>query len=84
MLGLLDDTLDASYIFIAIAVGLSAGIEALEIAIVITVFFNYFILIFWELGYGEEVSAKRWFTKEWMNRGQDDHQREPSAPGDTN
>jgi hypothetical protein len=80
----LDDTLDASYIFIAIAVGLSAGIEALEIAMVITVFFNYFILIFWELEYGEEVSANRWFTKEWMNRGQDDDQREPPAPGNTN
>ena len=77
----LDDTLDASYIFVAIFVGLASGIEALEIAIVITVFFNYFILIFWELEYGEEVSAKRWFTREWMNRGQDDDPREPPAPG---
>jgi hypothetical protein len=63
----LDDTLDASYIFAAIAVGLAAGIEALEIAIVITMFFNYLILIFWELDYGDEVSTNRWFTREWMN-----------------
>jgi len=75
----LDDTLDASYIFIAIAVGLAAGIEALEIAIVITAFFNYFILIFWELEYGEEVSSKRWFTREWMNQGNNDDRPEPPA-----
>ena len=75
----LDDTLDASYIFIAIAVGLAAGIEALEIAIVITVFFNYFVLIFWELDYGEEVSAKRWFTRQWMNRGEEDEAQPPDS-----
>lgn len=65
----LDDTLDACYIFIAIAAGLAAGIEALEVAIVITVFFNYFMLIFWELNYGEEGSTRRWFTKDWMKTG---------------
>lgn len=80
----LDDTLDACYIFIAIAVGLAAGIEALEIAVVITVFFNYFILIFWELEYGEEVSTKRWFTREWMNRGQNDDKQGPPAPDNPN
>jgi hypothetical protein len=64
----LNDSLDASYIFVAIAVGLAAGIEALEIAIVITMFFNYFVLLFWELDYGEEVSSNRWFTRHWMNR----------------
>jgi len=68
----LDDTLDASYIFVAIAVGLSAGIEALEIAIVLTVFFNYFVLMFFELDYGQEVSSNRWFTREWMNKQDDD------------
>ena len=67
----LEDTLDACYIFVAIAVGLAAGIEALEIAVVITVFFNYLVLIFWELDYGEEVSANRWFTKTWMNTGEE-------------
>lgn len=67
----LDDTLDAAYIFVAIAVGLAGGIEALEIAIVVTLFFNYFVLIFWELDYGQEVSTNRWFTKTWMNTGSD-------------
>ncbi len=68
----LDDTLDASYIFGAIAVGLAAGIEALEIAIVLTVFFNYFMLIFWELDYGQEVSTQRWFGRTWMNTGSEE------------
>ena len=63
----LDDTLDAIYIFVAIGAGLAAGIEALEITLVITVFFNYLVLIFWELDYAEEVSVNRWFTREWMS-----------------
>lgn len=67
----LDDTLDATFIFIAIGAGLAAGIEALEITIVVTVFFNYCLLIFWEIDYGEEVSSNRWFTRRWMNRGTD-------------
>ena len=77
----LDDTLDASYIFVAIAVGLSAGIEALEIAIVITLFFNYFVLIYWELDYGQEVSTNRWFTKDWMNTGSADESNQPDKSG---
>ena len=76
----LDDTLDASYIFIAIAVGLAAGIEAMEIAIVLTAFFNYFVLIFWELDYGEEASAKRWYSKTWMNTGSDDDRSTDKPP----
>jgi hypothetical protein len=66
----LDDTLDAIYIFVAIGVGLAAGTEALEIGLVVTVFFNYVILVFWELEYGQEVSVDHWFTKTWMNKGQ--------------
>lgn len=75
----LDDTLDAGYIFTAIAVGLSAGIGALEIGLVVTIFFNYFMLLFWELDYGEEVSTYRWFTRSWMNR-QDDEADEDDLP----
>ena len=36
----LDDSLDAIYIFVAIGAGLAAGIEALEISIVVTVIFT--------------------------------------------
>jgi hypothetical protein len=62
----LDDTLDAIFIFVAIGAGLAAGIAALEIALVVTVVFNYAILLFWEIDYGDEVSVNRWFTKVWM------------------
>jgi hypothetical protein len=76
----LDDTLDACYIFVAIAVGLAAGIEAMEIAIVITVFFNYCVLVFWELDYGQEVSAHRWFTRTWMNDGEETVAQSSATP----
>lgn len=65
----LDDTLDAIYIFVAIGVGLAAGTEAIEIALVVTLFFNYVILAFWGLDYGQDVSVDHWFTKTWMNKG---------------
>lgn len=64
----LDDSLDAIYIFVAIGAGLAAGIEALEITIVVSVLFNYLILLFWEFDYGEEVSVNRWFTRQWMSQ----------------
>ena len=63
----LDDTLDAIFIFVAICAGLSAGIEALEIGLVVTVFFNYILILFWELDYGDQVSQNRWFTRTWMH-----------------
>lgn len=79
----LDDSLDAIYIFVAIGAGLAAGIEALEITIVVTVFFNYIVLFLWEIDYGEEVSVNRWFTREWMSQDpSDDGPALPPAPID--
>jgi len=37
----LSDTFDTLFIFVAIAVGIAAGIKALDIALVLTVFFNF-------------------------------------------
>ena len=48
----LKDTSDALYIFGAIGVGLAAGIGALSIAAVISVFFCYAILFLWRCDYG--------------------------------
>ncbi|MFT4632130.1 MAG: hypothetical protein ACI8PP_001049 [Candidatus Pseudothioglobus sp.] len=78
----LDDTLDAIFIFVAIGAGLAAGIAALEIALVVTVVFNYAILLFWELDYGDEVSVNRWFTKVWMQADKP-LDKTPQAPTDT-
>ncbi|MFT4714063.1 MAG: hypothetical protein ACJAVI_001519 [Candidatus Azotimanducaceae bacterium] len=63
----LDDSLDAIFIFLSIGAGLAAGISALEIAAVVTIFFNYIMLFFWELDYADEVSVNRWFSKTWMH-----------------
>ena len=50
----LSDTFDTLFIFVAIAVGIAAGIKALDIAIVLTVFFNYSALLVCLLGDGLE------------------------------
>ncbi|MEE8238247.1 MAG: DUF4956 domain-containing protein [Gammaproteobacteria bacterium] len=49
---------DAHFIFIAIGVGLAAGIGALHIAAVMSLAFNYIAYFIWRLGYGAE-SAER-------------------------
>lgn len=43
---------DALYILLAIGIGLSAGIGAIEIAVVMSVFFNYVFLLLWANDYG--------------------------------
>jgi hypothetical protein len=68
----LDDTIDAIYIFVAIGAGLAAGIEAIEIALVLTMFFNFAVLVLWQMDFAEDVAGNRWFTRTWMNRAGDD------------
>lgn len=50
----LSDTFDTLFIFVAIAVGIAAGIKALDIAAVLTVFFNYTALMVCVFGDGLE------------------------------
>lgn len=50
----LSDTFDTLFIFVAIAVGIAAGIKALDIAVVLTVFFNYSALCVCVFGDGLE------------------------------
>ena len=50
----LSDTFDTLFIFVAIAVGIAAGIKALDIALVLTVFFNFATLIVCIYGDGLE------------------------------
>jgi len=63
----LDDTLDAIYIFMSIGVGLAAGIGALEIAAVLSVFFNFAVVILWQLSFAEHASGNRWFARSWAS-----------------
>lgn len=50
----LSDTFDTLFIFVAIAVGIAAGIQALDIAFVLTMFFNFSTLLVCLFGDGLE------------------------------
>ncbi len=53
---------DALFILLAVAVGLSAGIGAIEFAAVISFFFNYCFALLWVTEYGERKGMKRFLA----------------------
>ena len=53
----LDQPSHAMYIFVAISIGLAAGISALGVAAVISAVFVYATLIIWKLEYGKLLSG---------------------------
>ena len=65
---------DALFILLAIAIGLSAGMGAVELAIVMSIAFNYCFLILWINDYGARKGGQRFLRK---NRD-----REPSLDED--
>lgn len=54
----LKNTGDSLFIFLAIGAGLAAGVRVLEIAIVVTVVFNYMFLLLWDLDYASDHATK--------------------------
>jgi hypothetical protein len=48
----LDDTKDAVYVFLAIGVGLAAGVQALGVAIALSLVFNLVNLVLWRMNFG--------------------------------
>jgi len=52
---------DALFILLAVGIGLSAGIGALELAIVMSVAFNYAFLLLWVTDYGDRQGLKKRF-----------------------
>lgn len=48
----LDDTKDAVYVFLAIGVGLSSGVQALGLALVLSIMFNGVVLVLWKTQFG--------------------------------
>jgi len=48
----LEDPKDAIYIFVAIAVGLAAGVQVLSVAAAISIFFNLVVLYAWKFDFG--------------------------------
>ena len=68
---------DALFILCAVGIGLSAGIGALELAIVMTVAFNYTFLVLWLTDYGDRDGVKRYMADSGPNHAP------PTAPGDS-
>jgi hypothetical protein len=58
----LRDTKDAVYIFLAIGTAMAAGVQALNIAAVVTVLFNYLVLVMWKLQIGNIYADQLKFT----------------------
>lgn len=54
----LKDTKDAVYIFLAIAVGLAAGVQALPVALVVTVIYLGVVLVLWRYDIGAEPTTE--------------------------
>lgn len=48
----LKDPRDAVYIFLVIAIGLSAGVQALDVALVMSIIFNFVVLVLWRFNVG--------------------------------
>jgi hypothetical protein len=48
----LKDPRDAVYIFLVIAIGLSAGVQALDVALVMSIIFNFVVLVLWRFNIG--------------------------------
>jgi hypothetical protein len=66
----LQDTFDALFILVAIGAGITAGVRALEITAVLTIFFSYATLYVYYFGYGYESDflAFQKERKKWRKR----------------
>jgi hypothetical protein len=53
---------DALFILLSVGIGLSAGIGAVELAVVMSIAFNYGFLVLWFTEYGEREGMKRYMS----------------------
>ena len=53
---------DALFILLAVGIGLSAGIGAVELAAVLSIAFNYCFAVLWMIEYGEREGMKRFLA----------------------
>lgn len=73
----LKSTGDALFILIAIGIGLSAGIGALEISLVMSIIFNFVFFLLWVTDYGGKHVGHR-----YMRQDHDKEPDEPEGPGE--
>lgn len=82
----LKDSAETTYLFTAIAVGVACGINAVEVAAIISIFFNYTVLGLWATEYGAETTGKQMFSREWManddDRRAENHRRKDKDEDD--
>lgn len=78
----LKDSAETTYLFTAIAVGVSCGINAVEVAAIISIFFNYTVLGLWATEFGAEATGKQMFSREWMAKGDEPKHRERADDDD--
>lgn len=72
----LKSTGDVLYILMAIGIGLSSGVGALEVALVMSMIFNYVFVALWALDYGWIEGARRFLR----NSHEDPAPRPPAEP----
>lgn len=53
----LEDTKDAVYVFLAIGVGLACGVQAMGLALVLSLVFNVVVLVLWATRFGDPDAA---------------------------
>lgn len=75
----LSDTFDTLFIFVAIGVGIAAGVGSIEIAAVMTVFFNYSTLSICLFGDGLETQHAAVKKRERQVRKQEDAAQQIAA-----
>lgn len=66
----LKSTADSIFIFVAVGVGLSAGIGMLIVGAVMSLIFNFTIFVLWELNYGHRKEAKHYMR---LSKSEPDH-----------
>lgn len=78
----LSDTFDTLFIFVAIGVGIAAGIKSVEIALVLTVFFNYATVLVCTFGDGLESQYLARKKRLKQERKQEEVESVPDSGGD--
>jgi hypothetical protein len=63
----LKSTADSIFIFVAVGVGLAAGIGVLIVGAVMTLIFNYTLYVLWLLNYGRRDEAKHYMRRSTMD-----------------
>jgi hypothetical protein len=69
---------DALFILLAVGTGLAAGIGAIELAAVISIFFNYCFALLWVTEYGERAGMKRFLADYRVDETPPTAEEEPS------